>query len=107
MLQILSDPKHVAAQTSVQARFAISLALGAFFGRVYHLVEAGPASLLSQLLLLAMAVAAVSLGTDELRRFEDDETKPLIATIAQCIGFIQAALGAALLVVPAVAQQLQ
>jgi len=104
MLQIISQPKHAYLQTSTAALVAIVLAIGAFLGRVYHLFEPGPSSLTAKLFLLAVALFAFSIGTEELRLHRGDETaneatgnRPVVAMLAQRIGFIQTALGGVLL----------
>lgn len=98
MLQIVTDPKNTYLATSRQALAAIALAIGAFLGRVYHLFVDGPSSYASKLMLLAVALLAMSIATDELRQRDDEEQKPVVASVAQRIGFIQTCLGGALLI---------
>lgn len=97
MFQMISSSQNVFAQTSRQAVFAISLALTALLGLGYHLIVEGPSSMAWKLFLLVLAVGAVSVGTDELRQREGEDLQPIVATIAQRMGCIQAALGLGLL----------
>ena len=99
MLQIISNPKNTYIEASQQALAALVIAISAFLGRIYFLIEPGPSSYTSKLLLLAMALFAWSMGTEELHRSEADDTNPIVAVIAQRIGFIQASLGSALLLI--------
>jgi len=84
--------------TSGVALTAMTIAIGAVLGSVYRLFEAGPSSYVSKLVLLAMALLAFSMGTDELRQHGDADGKPVAAMFAQRVGVAQAALGGALLI---------
>ena len=98
MLQTTSNPTTTYLKTSRVALTALAVAVTASLGSVYRLFEAGPSSYFSKLLLLAMALLAFSMGTDELRQHDGADGKPVAAMFAQRLGLAQAALGGALLI---------
>ncbi len=99
MLQITSNPKQTTLQASRTAIVGFTLAVASVLGALYRLLEPGPSSYTSKFVLLALALFAVAIGSEELadRTGSSDEERSIVAMLAQRIGFVQACLGGALL----------